>query len=176
MSDHLGPAAPAEGRPAAAAPRRSRADGRRPLVLLLLGQAVTGLLLGVGWWALARTPPEWLVGEPVVATPAALQVARDGSFAVLTGLVGVLVGVLVLRMARPAPLATLLTAVAGALAGALLAAGTGSALPPADPADPAHVGLLAWGVVLVQPFAAAAVVALVTLASAVGDWVRRPEG
>ncbi|NAZ82424.1 hypothetical protein GTR02_11390 [Kineococcus sp. R8] len=148
-------------------------DARLPL-RLLLGQAVTGVVLGVVWWALTRSPGPLLVGEPVVTTSLAYPVARDGTLAVLGLALGAGVGVLVLRRARRQPLLLLAGAVCGALAGSLLAAGTGAALPPSDPADPLHVSVTAWGVLLLWPLAVCVVVLVVTLASAVVDWVREP--
>ena len=146
------------------------ADPHVPL-LLLLGQAGAGLGAGVVWWVLTRRPPEWLVGEPVVTSPLFYAVARDGTFAVIAVLLGLAAGVGVLRRGDVRPVPVLLAAVCGALAGALLMAGTGAELPPRSPLDPEHVGLTAWGVVLLWPFALCALVTAATLASEVGDWV-----
>lgn len=71
---------------AAPVPGPGRTD-RLPLVLLF-GQALLGLVVGVVWWALTRHPPTWVVGEPVVTSPAVYPVARDGVFTVLTGQIG----------------------------------------------------------------------------------------
>ncbi|WP_183391584.1 hypothetical protein [Kineococcus radiotolerans] len=157
---------------AAPVPGRGRTD-RLPLVLLF-GQALLGLVVGVVWWALTRHPPTWVVGEPVVTSPAVYPVARDGVFTVLTGLLGVLAGLAVVRAPGPRPLLLLGAALAGAAAGALLAAGLGTSLPPTDPADSAHVTLHAWVVLLVQPFVVAVVVALVTLTRSLLEWTRAP--
>lgn len=147
--------------------------GLRTPFLLLFGQAVLGVVVGVAWWALTRTPADWLVGEPVVTTGSA-AVARDGTLAVLGALLGLAVGVLVLRAARVRPLVTYGAGVAGALAGSLIAAGTGSLLPPTAPSDPSHVSLGAWGVALVWPLVLSAVVTLVTLAGTLREWAAAP--
>lgn len=148
--------------------------GLRTQFLLLFGQALLGVLVGVAWWALTRTPPHWLVGEPVVTTTSSYAVARDGTLAVLGALVGIVVGVLVLRAARVRPLVVFGAGVAGAVAGSLIAAGTGSLLPPTGAADPAHVSLGAWGVALVWPLALAAVVTAVTFVGTVREWIDAP--
>ena len=153
-------------------PRLSRASGLPQR--LLLGQAVLGLVVGVVWWGLTRRPAGWLVGEPVVTSALTYPVARDGTFAVLGLVLGVLAGVVVLRHGHERPLLLLTAALCGALAGSLLAAGTGAALPPSDPADPRHVAVTAWGVLLLWPLALSAVVLLSTLSTAVADWVRAP--
>ncbi|WP_432562774.1 hypothetical protein [Kineococcus sp. SYSU DK003] len=147
--------------------------GRLPFVLLF-GQAVLGLLVGLVWWLLTREPAPWTVGEPVVTSTAVYPMARDGVFTVLTGLVGLAAGVLVLARSGERPLPPFGAASAGALAGALLAAGVGSALPPTAGDDAAHVTVHAWAVVLVQPFVVAAVVAVVTLVRSLLEWVDRP--
>ncbi|NIZ92768.1 hypothetical protein [Kineococcus rubinsiae] len=154
--------------------RRAPRPASRLPQLLLLGQAVVGMLLGVVWWALTRRPGAWLVGEPVVTTDLTSYVARDGTFAVLGLVLGVVAGVVVLRHGRERPLLLLTAALCGALAGSLLAAGTGAALPPGDPTDPRHVSVTAWGVLLLWPFGLSGVVLLATLSTAVGDWVRAP--
>jgi hypothetical protein len=82
--------------------------------------------------------------------------------------------VLVLRRGRERPLLLLTAALAGALAGSLLAAGAGSALPPRAATDPRHVAVTADGVLLLWPLALSAVVLLGTLTSALTDWVRAP--
>ena len=156
--------------PAAREQRWSRSSP----ALLLFGQAVLGLLLGVLWWALTRHPADWLVGEPVVTSSTSYPIARDGTYAVLTALAGVVAGVLVLLRAGSRPVTVFAAALAGAVAGSLLGAGAGAALPPSAPADPAHVTLQAWVVVLVWPLALSLVVALVTLAASLVDWVRHP--
>lgn len=148
--------------------------GLRPQFLLLFGQALLGVLVGVVWWALTRTPPDWLVGEPVVTTAGSSAIARDGTLAVLGAVAGTVVGVLVLRTARVRPLAVFAAAVAGAVAGSLIAAGTGGLLPPTGAQDPAHVSLGAWGVVLVWPLAVSAVVTLVMLVSVLREWIDAP--
>lgn len=148
--------------------------GRRLPVVLLFGQAALGLVVGVLWWALTRHPAVWMVGEPVVTSSTVYPIARDGVFSVLTGLVGLLAAVLVLTRSGQRPLLHLAMAGLGALAGALLAVGVGSSLPPGDPADTAHVTVHAWAVVLVQPFVVTALVALVTLAQSLLDWTRTP--
>jgi len=135
---------------------------------------VVGLVAGVVWWALTRSPATWLVGEPVVTSPLTSPVARDGVFAVGGVLLGVAAGVVVLRRGRRRPLLLLTAALAGALAGSLLAAGAGSALPPRPPSDPRHVAVSAAGVLLLWPLALSAVVLLGTLTSALTDWVRAP--
>ncbi|WP_337059673.1 hypothetical protein [Kineococcus sp. G2] len=146
--------------------------GLRSPMALLFGQAVAGVLLGAVWWALARRPSPWLVGEPVVVSGAAYPIARDGSFAVLTALVGLVAAALVLRWAREHPLPVLVAALAGALAGSLLTVATAGALPPSDPSSLTHVSVYAWAVVLVQPLVLSAVVAVVALARALVDWTR----
>jgi len=160
-------AAAGEGR-APAAP-----DARLPQ-LLLVGQALAGLVAGVLWWALTRSPATWVVGEPVVTSPLTSPVARDGVLAVGEVVLGLAAGAVVLRRGRERPLLLLTAAVAGALAGSLLAAGAGSALPPRSPADPRHVAVSAYGVLLLWPLALSAVVLLGTLVSALTDWVRAP--
>ncbi|WP_432494228.1 hypothetical protein [Kineococcus auxinigenes] len=155
----------------AARPRRTL---RVPLGLLF-GQAVAGALLGVLWWAVARRPAAWLVGEPVLLSAAQYPVARDGAFAVLTALAGVAAGLVVLRCAGPDPVRVLLAALAGALAGSLLTVAVAGVLPPSDPAEVAHVSVYAWAVVLVQPLVLSGVVAVATLSSALVDWVRTPD-
>ncbi|MEZ0490680.1 hypothetical protein AB2L28_00330 [Kineococcus sp. TBRC 1896] len=146
---------------------------RRTGVVLLFGQAVAGLLVGLVWWSLTRRPAALLVGEPVVTSSTVYPMARDGVFSVLTGLVGLVAAVVVLRRARRAPVTVFVAALAGALASSLLAAGTGSALPPAA-AGAGEVTLTAWVAVLVQPFVVAAVVALVTLCDVLVRWTRTP--
>jgi hypothetical protein len=150
---------------------RGRQGTRFPLVVLF-GQAVLGLVVGVVWWAFTRHPATWMVGEPVVTSTSVYPIARDGTFAVLTGLVGLVAGVVVVVRAGERPLVLFATAVAGAVAGTLLAAGLGTSLPPSDPDDAAHVTVQAWAVLLVQPFVVAASVALVTLARSLLEWVR----
>ncbi|WP_432496187.1 hypothetical protein [Kineococcus gypseus] len=150
----------------------ARAPGTRLPLALLVGQAAGGALLGVLWWALARRPSAALVGEPVLTSAAQYPVARDGSFAVLTALAGAVAAVVVLRRAGERPVLVLLAALAGALSGALLTVAVAGVLPPADPGEAAHVSVHAWSVVLVQPLVVAALVALVTLAGALADWVR----
>lgn len=150
-----------------------RRGARLPLVLLF-GQALLGLVVGVAWWALTRHPATWMVGEPVVTSTSVYPIARDGVFAVLTGLVGLAAGVVVVVRAGTRPLVLFATAVAGAVAGALLAAGLGTSLPPSDPDDVAHVTLQAWIVLLVQPFVVAVVVALTTLAQSLLEWTKSP--
>ncbi|NAZ88184.1 hypothetical protein, partial [Kineococcus indalonis] len=147
---------------------------QRPPLGLLLGQAAAGVLLGVLWWALARRPGAWLVGEPLVTSTAQYPVARDGSFAVLTALAGLVGALVVLRRAGERPVPVLVAGVAGALAGALLTVATAGALPPSDPGEPAHVSVYAWVVVLVQPLVLSCVVAVVTLSATLVDWVRSP--
>ncbi|MEZ0164096.1 hypothetical protein AB2L27_04855 [Kineococcus sp. LSe6-4] len=147
---------------------------RRTGFALLFGQAGAGLVVGVLWWALTRRPATALVGEPVVTSAAVYPMARDGVFSVLTGLVGLAAAVVVLRRARQAPVTVFVAALAGALTSSLLAAGTGSALPPTGPAEAAHVTLTAWVAVLVQPFVVSAAVALVTLGDVLARWVRTP--
>jgi len=148
-------------------------DARLPQ-LLLLGQALAGLVAGVLWWAATRSPATWLVGEPVVTSPLTSPVARDGVFAVGGVLLGIAVGVVVLRRGRQRPLLLLTAALAGALAGSLLAAAVGAALPPRNPSDPRHVAVSADGVLLLWPLAVSAVILFGTLTSALTDWVRRP--
>ncbi|NAZ74093.1 hypothetical protein GTQ99_01430 [Kineococcus sp. T13] len=140
--------------------------------VLLFGQALVGVVVGFVWWALTRRPGDWLVGEPVVTSTSMYPIARDGVFAVLTGLLGLAAGLLVAVRPGPRPLVTFVAALVGALAGALLAAGLGSSLPPTPTDDPAHVTLLAWAVLLVQAFAVAAVVASISLVRAVLDLSR----
>ncbi|MCI2239717.1 hypothetical protein MO973_41755 [Paenibacillus sp. TRM 82003] len=150
----------------------SGARGVRLPMALLLGQAVAGPLLGVLWWALARRPAPWLVGEPVVVTGAAYPIARDGSFAALTALAGLVAGALVLRWAREHPLPVMVAGLTGALAGSLLTVATAGVLPPSDPSALAHVSVYAWAVVLVQPLVVSVVVAVVSLAGALVAWTR----
>ncbi|MEW1957293.1 hypothetical protein [Kineococcus sp. NPDC059986] len=150
------------------------AASRRTGFVLLFGQAVAGVVVGVVWWLLTRRSAALLVGEPVVTSASVYPMARDGVFSVLTGLVGLVAAVVVLRRGRQAPVTVLVAALAGALASSLLAAGTGSALPPTGVADAAHVTLTAWIVVLVQPFVVAAAVALVTLGDVLVRWTRTP--
>ncbi len=88
---------------------------------------------------------------------------------------GLVAAVVVLRRGRQAPVTVLVAALAGALASSLLAAGTGSALPPTQAAEAAHVTLTAWVVVLVQPFVVSVVVALVTLADVLARWTGHPD-
>jgi hypothetical protein len=140
--------------------------------VLLFGQALLGLVVGVLWWALTRHPATWMVGEPVVTSASVYPIARDGMFAVLTGLVGLVAGVVVVARAGTKPLVVFATAMAGAVAGALLAAGLGTSLPPSDPADAAHVTLHAWVALLVQPFVVAVVVAITTLVQALLAWTK----
>jgi len=140
---------------------------------LLFGQAAVGLLVGVVWWLLTRHPATWMSGEPIVTSTSVWPMARDGVFAVLTALVGLVAAVVVLTRAGARPLVPFATALLGALAGALLAAGLGSSLPPSDPSDAAHVTVTAWAVLLVQPFVVAAVVALVSLAQSLLEWARK---
>ncbi|WP_432521593.1 hypothetical protein [Kineococcus sp. SYSU DK006] len=147
------------------------APSRVPVVLLF-GQPLAGAVVGVLWWALTRHPADWLVGEPVVVSSSLYPIARDGVFAVLTGVVGALAGLLVAARPGPRPLVTFTAAVAGALASALIAAGLGSSLPPTAVEDPAHVTLLAWVVLLVQVLAVTVVVAAATLVQAALDWTR----
>ncbi|WP_432486936.1 hypothetical protein [Kineococcus sp. SYSU DK018] len=156
----------------AAAPGAPRSGDLRLPFALLLGQALTGALLGVAWWALARRPAAWLVGEPVVVSSAQFPIARDGSFAVLTATAGLVAGLVVLRRAGERPLQVLGAALAGALSGSLLTVATAGALPPSDPAAAAHVSLYAWAVVLVQPLVLTCVVAVVSLSSALVGWTR----
>ncbi|WP_432541209.1 hypothetical protein [Kineococcus sp. SYSU DK002] len=146
--------------------------GRRLGVVLLFGQALAGLAVGVVWWALTRHPAPWVVGEPVVTSGAVYPIARDGVFSVLTGLVGLAAAVVVVTRGRQRPVLALGTALAGALASALLALGVGGALPPSDATDVAHVTVHAGIVLLVQPFVVAAAVALVTLVDALWHWAR----
>lgn len=146
---------------------------RLPLVLLF-GQAGLGVVLGLLWWVSTRHPAPWVVGEPVVTSSAVYPVARDGVFAVLTAAAGLGAGVVVVLRPGVRPLRLLAAALSGALAGPLLTAGLGSALPPSDPADAAHVTLHAWVVLLVQPFVVAVVVATSTLARSLLDWTRSP--
>ncbi|GAA0324319.1 hypothetical protein [Kineococcus aurantiacus] len=150
------------------------AGDRRTPFALLFGQAALGLVVGVVWWLLTRHPAPWVVGEPVVTSSSVYPVARDGVFSVLTALVGLAAGVVVVaRGSRDArPLLVLGTALAGALAGALIAAGLGSSLPPAGQGEVGHVTVRAWVVLLVQPFALTAVVAVVTLVQALLEWAR----
>ena len=161
----------ATGETPGAAPAAASPGLRLPLGLLL-GQAAVGALLGAAWWALARRPAAWLVGEPVITSSAQYPVARDGSFAVLTAAVGLVAGLVVLRRAGERPVPVLVAGLAGALAGALLTVAVAGVLPPADPADPAHVSVHAWAVVLVQPLVLSCVVAVATLSATLVDWVR----
>lgn len=154
-------------------PGAARRSGRLPLVLLF-GQAVLGLVVGVVWWAATRHPATWMVGEPVVTSTSVYPIARDGVFSVLTGLVGLAAGIVVVVRAGEKPLVLFATALAGAVAGALLAAGLATSLPPASPDDAAHVTLQAWVALLVQPFVVAAVVALTTLTQSLLEWTRSP--
>lgn len=156
-----------------ALPGAAQRSGRLPLVLLF-GQAVLGLVVGVVWWAVTRHPATWMVGEPVVTSTSVYPIARDGVFSVLTGLVGLAAGIVVVRRAGEKPLVLFATALAGAVAGALLAAGLATSLPPTNAENAAHVTLQAWVALLVQPFVVAAVVALTTLVQSLLDWTRTP--
>lgn len=152
----------------------SRLTGVRGPFVLLFGQAVLGIGVGVLWWAVTRTPADWLVGEPVVTTASSYAIARDGTLSVLGALVGLVAGIVVLRTAGNRPLATYGAAVAGALAGSLIAAGTGSLLPPTAADDPAHVTVSAWGAALVWPLVVSLVVTVVTLVTSVRSWIDQP--
>ncbi|WP_380156951.1 hypothetical protein [Kineococcus sp. R86509] len=154
-------------------PGAAQRSSRLPLVLLF-GQAVLGLVVGVVWWAATRHPATWMVGEPVVTSTSVYPIARDGVFSVLTGLVGLAAGIVVVRRAGERPLVLFATALAGAVAGALLAAGLATSLPPTNTENAAHVTLQAWVALLVQPFVVAAVVALTTLVQSLLDWTRSP--
>lgn len=147
---------------------------RRTGFVLLFGQAVAGVVVGVLWWSLTRRPAALLVGEPLVTSTSQFPIARDGVFSLLTGLAGLVAAVVVLRRGRQAPVTVLVAALAGALASSLLAAGTGSALPPTQAVEAAHVTLTAWVAVLVQPFVVSVVVALVTMADVLARWTRTP--
>lgn len=160
--------------PVGQSPTRDLPGTRRTGFVLLFGQAVAGVVVGVLWWLLTRRPTALLAGEPLVTSTSQFPIARDGVFSVLTGLVGLVAAVVVLRRGRQAPVTVLVAALAGALASSLLAAGTGSALPPAQADQAAHVTLSAWVAVLVQPFVVSVVVALVTLADVLARWTRTP--
>ncbi|PRY17550.1 hypothetical protein [Kineococcus rhizosphaerae] len=149
---------------------------RRTPLVLLFGQGVLGLVVGVVWWSLTRHPATWMVGEPVVTSTSVYPIARDGVFTVLTGLVGFAAAlVVVTRGGEPhRPLLLFASALGGAFAGALIAAGLGTSLPPSGDAAVAHVTLRAWVAVLVQPFVVSVVVAVVTLVQALLEWTRTP--
>ncbi|MFB9378919.1 hypothetical protein ACFFKU_06145 [Kineococcus gynurae] len=78
---------------------------RSPLALLL-GQALTGLVLGVVWWWLTRDAADVLLGEPVRVSPSALPMARDGVLTGLTALAGIVFGALATRQALGVPRVT----------------------------------------------------------------------
>jgi hypothetical protein len=151
--------------------RVTRRDGRVAalLVLTLVGE---GVVAGVVWRWVAPQPGYRVAEEGLLfldPQPEA-YVAAEGWFVVVTGVVGLVAGLVVWFRCRHAPWGALIGLFVGGLAGAAATAAVGMLLGRADPWS-APVGSLtqgslelrAWGVVLVEAGIAVAVWLLLDL-------------
>jgi len=138
---------------------RLRAVNWRPLALIVLGQLVTGVLIGVIWLHWAPKTVAYLVsngsgGSVLIPDETESQIAGDGRFVVLSLVAGLVFGIAAwgLRNLRgPAPLVALtvggvLSSLLGRTVGQLFAAGsnTGRVNSAISPPLTLHASPVIW--------------------------------
>ncbi|MFL6161184.1 MAG: hypothetical protein ACJ74U_03060 [Jatrophihabitantaceae bacterium] len=106
---------------------------RRPLVVLVLAQLLTGVVLGLIWLAWSPTSVSYMLDSGhgsavVVPGESESQVAGDGRYALLTVLAGLVFGLLAWRLRSNRGSVTLLVLGASSLLSSLLALATGQLL------------------------------------------------
>ncbi|MDP9889769.1 hypothetical protein [Pseudarthrobacter enclensis] len=131
---------------------------------LLLVPVVAGIPAGVLWWLLAPGGLNLITRDPALASGTApvVWLPRDLTLAGILLLGGCLLAVFLADGRRPSPQAALLTGLAGALAGSVVAWGTGILVarlfgPAVDTSANASLAfsLRAWPVLLLGPAATA---------------------
>ncbi|GGH97576.1 hypothetical protein ACFFGR_08680 [Arthrobacter liuii] len=131
---------------------------------LLLVPAAAGVPAGILWWLLAPGGLNLLTRDPALAsgTVPMVWLPRDLTLAGILVLAGCLLAVFLADGKRPDPQAALLTGLAGALAGSVVAWGTGILAarlwgPAVDTSVNASVAfsLRSWPVLLLWPAATA---------------------
>ena len=148
---------------------------------LLLVPAAAGIPAGVLWWLLAPGGLNLITRDPALESGTAplVWLPRDLTIAGIILMAGCLLAVFLADGKRPDPQAALLTGLAGALAGSLLAWGTGVLAarlfgPAVDASANASIAfsLRAWPVLLLWPGATAVSVFVLEL---LGTGGRKPD-
>jgi len=106
---------------------------RRSLVRLVLAQQLTGIALGLIWLLWSPSSVSYLLDAGngigvVVSAQSEAQIAADGRYAVLTGLAGLVFGLLSWRLRGNRGPVALVVLVVSSLLGSLLALATGQLL------------------------------------------------
>jgi len=149
---------------------------------LLLVPAAAGVPAGLLWWLLAPGGLNLITGNPSLASGTAplVWLPRDLTLAGIQVLAGCLLAVFLADGKRPDPRAALLTGLVGAVAGSLVAWGTGLLAarlwgPPVDTSANASIAfsLRALPVLLLWPAATAVSVFVLELVGMAG---RKPDG
>lgn len=149
---------------------------------LLLVPAAAGIPAGILWWLLAPGGLNLITRDPALAAGSVplVWLPRDLTLAGILVLAGCLLAVFLSDGRRDDPQAALLTGLAGALAGSILAWGTGILAarlfgPAVDASANASIAfsLRAWPVLLLWPAATAVSVFVLELVGAAG---RKPQG
>ncbi|MBT2567055.1 hypothetical protein J7I84_11235 [Arthrobacter sp. ISL-85] len=155
----------------------ARPAGRPLPWSLLLVPAAAGVPAGLLWWLLAPGGLNLITRDPALAsgTVPMVWLPRDLTLAGLLVLAGCLLAVFLADGKRPYPQAALLAGLAGALAGSVVAWGTGILAarlwgPAVDASANASIAfsLRAWPVLLLWPAATAVSVFILELLGAAG--------